>query len=86
MFTMRIRTRSPCLTSSGVVAGAARPLMVNQLNSISMVFGTAPFGRIAHSWKMRPKSRCTRGRYASRGCMMKRPIIPIISCSAMCEW
>ena len=85
MLTIRIRTRSPRFTSSGVADGPARPLMVNQLKSISSVFGTSLFGRSAHSWKMRPKSRSTRGVYASRGCMMKRPIIPSISCIAMCE-
>ena len=45
-----MRTRSPCLTTSGVMYGAARPLSVKRLNSIDIVLGTVDPGRMAHSW------------------------------------
>ena len=44
-----MRTRSPTLHNSGVVAGPAFPLKVSQLNSMANVFGMVLFGRIAHS-------------------------------------
>jgi hypothetical protein len=65
-------------TMRGVVAGPAFPLIVSQLNSIAMVLGTVLLGRMAHSWRMRPKSLSTAGRYGSFGWMMKNPTIPII--------
>ena len=46
---MRIRTRSPSLTISGVEAGPALPLMTSQLNSMFMVFGMVLFGSTAYS-------------------------------------
>src|SRR5208283_1381884 len=45
----RSRTRLPCRTISGVVAGAERPLNVSQLNSMAAVFGTEFPGSTAHS-------------------------------------
>ena len=56
-----MRTRSPCLTIIGVVAGAALPLIVSQLNSIAIVFGTVLFGKTAHSCNINPKSLWTGG-------------------------
>ena len=49
MLIIRMRTRSPCLTIIGVVAGPDLPLKVSQLNSIESVFGTVLFGSSAHS-------------------------------------
>ena len=86
MFTSRSRTRSPCRTTSGVMYGAARPFSVKKLNSIDMVFGTVEFGRIAHSWMTRAKSRSTAGSHAAFGWMTNRPAIPMPSCMAPCEW
>ena len=83
---MRIRTRSPCFTSIGVVSGPALPLNVTQLNSIAMVLGTLLLGRMAHSCSMMPKSRSTLGVYGVLGWTTKSPSIPIISCIAKCEW
>ena len=56
MFTMRSRTRSPSFTSIGVVAGAALPLNVSQLNSMDRVFGMVLFGSTAYSWSTMAKS------------------------------
>src|SRR6266849_5017412 len=57
----RMRTRSPCRTISGVLAGPDFPLKVSQLNSMFMVFGTLMFGRTAYSCRMMTKSLSTRG-------------------------
>ncbi len=45
-----IRTRSPCLTMSGVDAGPALPLNVSQLNSMFMLLGIVLLGSTAYSW------------------------------------
>ena len=70
--TKRIRTRSPSLTSIGVVAGPALPLIVSQLNSIDSVLGIVLFGSSAHSCnEIRSRDRpaaCT----GSSGWMMKQ--------------
>jgi hypothetical protein len=85
-FTSRIRTRSPCRTTSGVVYGADRPLIVKKLNSIDIVFGVLLPGRMAHSWMTSPKSWSTGGDQAERGWMMNSPTMPIASCMAPWVW
>jgi hypothetical protein len=69
-----------------VLAGPDFPLKVSQLNSMFMEFGTLMFGKMAYSCIMIAKSLSARGLYGSLGCMMNAPIMPIISCIAMCEW
>jgi hypothetical protein len=59
--TKRRRTLSPSLHSTGVVAGAALPFIVSQLNSIAMLLGVGLPGSVAQPWRSQAKSRSTRG-------------------------
>ena len=66
--------------------GAARPLIVNRLNSIDMVFVTVAPGRMAHSWRMSAKSRSTGGSQAAFGWTMNSPTSPIACCIGTWVW
>ena len=77
-----MRTRSPCLQTSGVVYGPDRPLIVCQFQSMRNVSGIVELGGMKKFWKQSAKSRSTVGSYASLGCTTKNPTMPIVSCIA----